>query len=112
MTPSALVASTSTSFEHVSTGAGESRTVTSKEQEASLPAASFAVTVTAVFPRGKSEAEAWLYVTVGDTVTSSFAVASAQVALAPEAEVASAVTVAGHVSVGGVVSAGVIGARV
>jgi hypothetical protein len=102
--PLAELASTVTFAGQVIAGAVVSWTVTVNWQLELLFAASFAETETVVVPIAKGEPEDCEYVTVGDAVTASIAVAAANVTLAPFDELASAVTFAGQERVGAVVS--------
>src|SRR6185295_5487580 len=80
-----------------------SRTMTVKDPVALFPAASVAVTFTALGPMGKKLPLAGVWTTVGAD-TRSVAVAGAKLTMAPVASVAAKVCVPGTVMVGGVVS--------
>src|SRR5205823_4208958 len=88
----------------VRTGGAVSRTVTLKERLVRLPAASVAVTVTCVSPRGKVAPLLTEYVIAGLGVTASVAVAGGYCTTAPPGPVASTVRSAGTASAGAVVS--------
>src|SRR6218665_528773 len=93
--PSSEAVVTDTSAGHTSEGAVVSRTVTSKEQDAALPASSVADTVTEVVPRGKRLPGAWVEDTEGAD-TASRGGGREKTAGAPEGPRASTTNGPGH----------------